>query len=186
MKQQKEKLTAAELASGFETKNFYRNMQNFIFAFLIFCVAFLLLYIVAGFKTRLHGTLNAKVEEIKKSAFFNGNIKATHASYLQTTVSFQVYTTTLNFEKFAENWYGILPKIWPLAVIVLYPIWELTCMYYFRDRLDEPEIRSRIGEMYKNVNLNRDRNVILFRPVHLIRQACFVLIPVVVYLFDSG
>ena len=76
--------------------------------------------------------------------------------------------------------------MWPMVIITLYPVWEITCMYYFRDRLDDPFIRSRIGEMYKNVNLQRNRNVVLFRPVHLIRQASFVIIPVVLHFCDSG
>ena len=57
-------------------------MQNFIFALAIFLAFFLLLYIAAGFKTRAHGFLNEKISDIKKKAFFNGNIKATHATYL--------------------------------------------------------------------------------------------------------
>ena len=59
-------------------------------------------------------------------------------------------------------------------------------MYYFRDRLDDPFIKGRIGEMYKNVNLSSNRNVVLYKPIHLFRQALFVLIPVVFALIDSG
>ena len=107
---------------------------------------------------------------------WNGKIKAIHTTYLDATIKFYVFTTSLNFD---DDLKTILPQLWPYAYIIFFPIIELLTLFLMLDKLEDEAIKDRIGQMYVDVNLQRS-NAVLFKPFQIIRCGLFVLISVLI------
>ena len=66
-----------------------------------------------------------------------------------------------------------------MMYILVFPFFELACIYYFRDRLSDPAIKGKIGKMWGSAAVAKGPIAIVYRQAQLLRSFSFVLIPIV-------
>ena len=50
-----------------------------------------------------------------------------------------------------------------MMYILVFPFFELACIYFFRDRLSDPAIKSKIGKMWGSADINKGWIAIVYR-----------------------
>jgi hypothetical protein len=116
---------------------------------------------------------------MKAKSMWNGKINAIHVGYIEMTIKFQVFMTAMDFSKFRGNWRAILPQLWPLAYIIVFPFFELACIYFFRNRLNDPAVKGKIGKMWGSADVKKGWIAIVNRQVQLLRSMLFIIWPII-------
>ena len=75
---------------------------------------------------------------MKNKTFFGGTIKANHAMYLKTAISFMVFVRTINWN---GNFFDIIISMSPSLMIFVYPIGAIIFLIVMNDYLDKPAIK---------------------------------------------
>ena len=179
LKASKERFTGAQESTGFKSKNFYQNMMTYIFIIVLGIGFFVGIFILSQCKSRFKAKITAMKNEMKTKMMWNGKINAVHVGYVEMTIKFQVFVTAMDFSNFKGAWRKILPQLWPLMYILVFPFFELACIYFFRDKLDDPFIKGKIGKMWGSADIKKGWISIVYRQAQLLRSFIFVLIPIV-------
>ena len=166
----KERLNSAQESTGLGTKNFYANMMTYIFFLGAFIAFFVVLFVLAQCKSRVKGKLQAKVAQIKAKTLFNGKINAIHVGYIELTIKFQVYVSAMDFTNFRNNYKTLTPQLWPIFYVLVFPWFEVACIFFFKNRLGDPYIQGKIGKMWGNVDPKQGKFALVFRVVQLFRS----------------
>ena len=80
------------------------------------------------------------------------------------------------------NFKFILEHI-PMVLLLVFPFVIAIKLHLTREYLNTRIVKDRIGAMYTDIHLTRNKYTILYYPIFLIRRLYFVLIPVI--LFDD-
>ena len=132
---------------------------------------------IAVFKSRIQKKILGKYQGIIRGMFFNGKIKAFHATYMVLAVSYSGMWFALDTSDWENRKEEILEELAPLLYHVAYPPFAVLVMVLLRPKLAHPFTKAKIGAMYDGVHLRRHRWTILFWPMWLARRFAFVFIP---------
>ena len=72
-----------------------------------------------------------------------------------------------------------MPQLWPLAYIIGFPFFELACIYLFRNKLNDPDVKSNIGKMWGSPDIKKGWIAIVNRQVQTLRSMLFILWPII-------
>ena len=169
-----ERLTGAVESSGIESSNFLYNMSTYLFLIAAFFVVLIGLWLMTICKSAIQDRIKAKYEALKKKFFFNGKIKAWTVSYLKTCISFSVLLPKIVWDTPIKELY---PQLIPLLIIFGWPTITVLVLWYFRERLETPQMKQKISGMYNNIHLKRNQWTIFYYPIFLLRRFVFVCIP---------
>ena len=78
----------------------------------------------------------------------------------------------------------LLGQLWPFILLFAYPALCLSVLKKFKDKLHEPKVKGRIGNLYENVHLTRNKYTLYSYPLFLGRRLAFVMIPTVLMNFS--
>jgi hypothetical protein len=87
---------------------------------------------------KFHDKIKAKLIDILNKTFWNNSIRSLNISYLKTALAFVVSY------KLDQN----MASVMVLTFLGLTPIYFIFVMFYYRDRLDTPQMMNRIERMY--------------------------------------
>ena len=73
----------------------------------------------------------------------------------------------------------------PIFLILGYPLFSICILKYYRNRLEDPEIKDRWGGFYDKINLTKHSWNYLYYPIFLVRRIIFVGIPLSLNRFSA-
>ena len=117
-----------------------------------------------------------------KGVYYNGLIGGQTAAYLKANIAFGITLKTLDWNQDIEK---LVPSLIPLMVMIAYPIACIIVLHMYRHRLDDPDIKAKISNMYVNISAKRSRYAIFAYPVWILRRLFFVLIPLILAKYPS-
>ena len=115
-------------------------MMTYIFLLAAFASFFVVLFVLAQCKSRVKGKLQEKVAQIKAQTLFNGKINAIHVGYVEGAIKFQLFVSAMDFTNFRNNYHVLTPQMWPIFYVLVFPLFELACIYFYRNKLGDPYI----------------------------------------------
>lgn len=68
-------------------------------------------------------------------------------------------------------------KLMPMAIMVFFPFMCLIIIYVYKNNLDNAKVKSRVSNMFKNVNPKKSKYSVYFYPIWILRRLMFVVIP---------
>ena len=102
--------------------------------------------------------VQGKVRAFFKKVFFNGNIAVNNVCYLKICVALGPEVAKIDW--LIEDKAMLLSQLGGVLYQVGYPMACLITMLLFRSRLDDPFIISKIGNMYSDIHLTRNKYTI--------------------------
>jgi hypothetical protein len=151
-------------------------MATYLFALAAIIAFMIFLGILTLFGGKIAEMAKADLQGKLRGTFFNGKIKVQTVTYLKTCVSLLVIVQTIDFTKpFSE----IRGQLSPILFLIIYPIICIITLFVYRDRLDNPFVKAKVGNMYEQVHLSKNKWSIYYYPCYLIRRLMFVVFPVI-------
>jgi len=163
---------------GYETQYFLFNMGSALFVFWIF-VVLLMIYPCDEY---IESVLEDE-EKTRFNAFLRRNmcwnIFVTFFQELYLEICFSAVLAYLKLGEEEASWglvFSHIHAIFFTGVAVLLPLMLLFALIPNFSKLGEESWKSRIGEMYSNLNITESRNVLMYPLVFFLRRIAFVVV----------
>lgn len=172
--------------NGIETDNLVVNTIQYIVIGCIFLLMIVTLLVILFCCPKFKIKALAKLIELKRRTFWNNIIRSITISYLDLCIMFCCWLKLARYDqmngetvKSSTNF-----EIGLLGLFITgYPIFCSVVLLYYRGELGQESMRERIGKLYTDITLRRNRYTILYYPLFMARRMIFVLLP---YLFPSN
>ena len=164
--------------TGVSSGNLIENMQQYFIVIVGLAIFLIFLCVVAVMCKTMRDTTRRFFVSIVQKLIWNGIIRSISIAYMNIVISLVVQLVLL--EKLEG--YGTKENLLQIGGLLTfslgYGLVSLAVMIYNRDRLDLPETRAKYGNLYKNIDLHRQKWTILYYPFFILRRFLFLMIPV--------
>ena len=165
-----------------ESTNPIVNNILYLFALAVFVVFLIFAMILRIIFIKFKEKLKKKLTQLKEKFIWNGIIRSMSIAYINLVIG--AYLKLKEIRKCPEH---TTPAAAATAfvmttIIIGYIVIVLVCLMKKKNRLNEPEVRDRIGNMYIDVTINENsRWSWLYYPTFLFRRVMLLMIPLMFY-----
>lgn len=171
------RLNNALETSGIKTGNVVCNLEFWLFVIGAWVlVVILLILLLCGKKIR--PWIEIKIKNLINKTFYNGIIMTQSVAYLQCCIAFGVSFYLIDWSQPPKT---IAPYVVPVLFIILYPLFCVMIIRCYKNDLDKVSIKSKIHNLYANVDVKRSEVGLYYYPIWLIRRLFYVMIPLSLY-----